>query len=141
MKSALLFALLGTASSLQVQGTEAQTTVIKDDGNSDGDQGLSQLISSAMAGAKPGVIQEPKHKKADKEKDTQITVGKTKNYKFYWSYACAFTKWIPSNQFLHANKVYDSNTMTLERFGFIGSDKKCFWGMVGVKWITPLKVT
>ena len=30
--------------------------------------------------------------------------------------------------------------MTLERFGFIGTDKKCFWGMVGVKWITPLKV-
>jgi len=30
--------------------------------------------------------------------------------------------------------------MTLERFGFIGMNKKCFWGMVGVDWITPLKV-
>lgn len=30
--------------------------------------------------------------------------------------------------------------MTLERFGFIGTDKKCYWGMVGVKWVTPLKV-
>lgn len=30
--------------------------------------------------------------------------------------------------------------MTLERFGFIGMDKKCFWGMVGVDWLTPLKV-
>ena len=30
--------------------------------------------------------------------------------------------------------------MTLERFGFIGMDKKCFWGMVGVDWLTPLKI-
>jgi hypothetical protein len=31
--------------------------------------------------------------------------------------------------------------MTLERFGFIGMDKKCFWGMIGVEWLTPLKIT
>jgi len=36
--------------------------------------------------------------------------------------------------------MYNAEEMTLERFGFIGTDKKCFWGMVGVKWITPLKV-
>ena len=30
--------------------------------------------------------------------------------------------------------------MTLERFGFIGMNKKCFWGMIGVDWVTPLKV-
>jgi hypothetical protein len=50
------------------------------------------------------------------------------------------TKWIPTNQFLNAGHEYKDDTMTLERFGFIGTDKKCFWGMVGVKWITPLKV-
>jgi hypothetical protein len=30
--------------------------------------------------------------------------------------------------------------MTLERFGFIGMEMKCFWGMIGVEWITPLKI-
>ena len=56
---------------------------------------------------------------------------------------------MPTNQFLYAGQnnlslynggVYDPKTMTLERFGFIGMDKRCFWGMVGVKWLTPLKV-
>ena len=105
------------------------------------DEGLSQLLTSAMAGAKPGVINEPVHKASDKEMDSQVTKGKAKNYKFHWKYACAFTKWIPSNQFMHAGKDYDAKTMTLERFGFIGMDKKCFWGMVGVEWLTPLRVT
>ena len=41
---------------------------------------------------------------------------------------------------MHAGKAYDPTTMTLERFGFIGTDKKCFWGMVGVEWLTPLKI-
>lgn len=30
--------------------------------------------------------------------------------------------------------------MTLERFGFIGMDKKCFWGSIGVLWKRPLPV-
>ena len=42
---------------------------------------------------------------------------------------------------MYAGKNYDPKTMTLERFGFIGMEKKCFWGMVGVEWLTPLKVT
>lgn len=41
---------------------------------------------------------------------------------------------------MHAGKTYDAKTMTLERFGFIGMNKKCFWGMVGVDWVTPLKI-
>lgn len=41
---------------------------------------------------------------------------------------------------MNAGKAYDAKSMTLERFGFIGMDKKCFWGMVGVEWITPLKI-
>ena len=64
-----------------------------------------------------------------------------KNYQYFWKFVCAFTKWIPTNQFLSAGaNTWDPETMTLERFGFIGTEKKCFWGMVGVKWITPLKV-
>lgn len=30
--------------------------------------------------------------------------------------------------------------MTLERFGFIGEAKACFWGMTGVNWTKPLRV-
>lgn len=72
---------------------------------------------------------------------TKTTHGATKNYSFLWSYACAWTKWVPSNQFMNAGNAYDAANMTLERFGFIGMDKKCFWGMVGVDWVTPLKVS
>ena len=98
-------------------------------------------MASALAGAKPGIINEPVHKGSDKEMDKTVTKGKAKNYKFHWQYVCAFTKWIPSNQFVHAGKDYVAASMTLERFGFIGMDKKCFWGMIGVEWLTPLRVT
>ena len=79
------------------------------------------------------------------ENDTQMTRGHTINYQYFWKYACAFTKWIPTNQFLNAAATgngpeFNAATMTLERFGFIGTNKKCYWGMVGVKWVTPLKV-
>lgn len=57
-----------------------------------------------------------------------------------WKRACAFTKWVPSNQFMYANLDYNPATMTLERFGFIGMDKKCFWGAIGVLWKRPLAV-
>ena len=41
---------------------------------------------------------------------------------------------------MHANKKYNEQTMTLERFGFVGTDRSCFWGMIGVHWVEPLKV-
>ena len=100
-----------------------------------------------MAGAPPGEITMPLKSAAnDIENDVQMTKGKTINYEYFWKYACAWTRWVPTNQFLHCHEqkdkdcTYDKERMTLERFGFIGMDKKCFWGMVGVKWITPLKV-
>ena len=57
-----------------------------------------------------------------------------------WKHACAFTKWVPSNQFMYSNLDYNDQTMTLERFGFIGMDKRCFWGAIGVLWKRPLPV-
>lgn len=57
-----------------------------------------------------------------------------------WKEACAYTKWVPSNQFMYANVDYNPETMTLERFGFIGMDKKCYWGSIGVLWKRPLAV-
>ena len=113
---------------------------------SDPDSRLAQLVTQALAGAPPGEITEPvANPQTDKEDDTQMTRGVTINYEYFWKYACAFTKWVPTNQFLHDAAVgngpaYDPQTMTLERFGFIGTTKKCYWGMVGVKWVTPLKV-
>ena len=41
---------------------------------------------------------------------------------------------------MNAGNEYKAGEMTLERFGFIGMDKKCFWGMIGVNWVTPLKI-
>ena len=61
-------------------------------------------------------------------------------YKYMWKKACSFTKWIPSNQFMYANLDYNPDTMTLERFGFIGMDRKCYWGSIGVLWKRPLPV-
>ena len=79
------------------------------------------------------MINEPKVLKTDKEGDVKKGVpGKAPNYKFDWKFVCAFTKWTPTNQFIHANKKYDPASMTLERFGFIGQDRSCFWGMTGV---------
>ena len=57
-----------------------------------------------------------------------------------WKHACAFTKWVPSNQFMYANIDYNPDTMTLERFGFIGMDRRCFWGSIGLLWKRPLPV-
>ena len=102
---------------------------------------LSQLVTSALASAPPGIIAMRESKPTDKENETDITHGVSyENYSFKWKYACAFTKWVPSNQFINNGLRYESASMTLERFGFIGMEKKCFWGMIGVYWKTPLKI-
>merc|ERR1711981_1096616 len=101
----------------------------------DGDNHLAQLVTTALAGAPPGEINEP-GKAGAVEGGLTTTNGHTyKNYQYFWKFVCAFTKWVPTNQYLHAGKIYKAEEMTLERFGFIGTEKKCFWGMVGVKWI------
>jgi len=68
------------------------------------------------------------------------TGEEAQHYLYMWKHACAFTKWVPSNQFMYSNLDYDATTMTLERFGFIGMDKRCFWGSIGVLWKRPLPV-
>lgn len=65
-------------------------------------------------------------------------IEEKQSYLYMWRHACAFTKWIPSNQFLHANEVFNPDSMTLERFGLIGVDKRCYWGCIGVLWKRPL---
>lgn len=69
---------------------------------SESDDKLAQLISSALAGAPPGEINEVDETKVQNvEGRREVTTGKTKNYKFHWQYVCAFTKWTPTNQWLH----------------------------------------
>ena len=82
MKIATLLALLGTAACVQVENL-ATLSEADDDGDKD-DNDLSQLMSSALAGAKPGIINEPVGKASDKELDKQVTKGKAKNYEFHW---------------------------------------------------------
>ena len=68
------------------------------------------------------------------------TGEEAQHYLYMWKHACAFTKWVPSNQFMYGNIDYNAETMTLERFGFIGMNKRCFWGSIGLLWKRPLPV-
>jgi hypothetical protein len=74
------------------------------------------------------------------EKRREDMGHEAQNYLYMWKHVCAYTRWIPSNQFMYSGIDYDDNTMTLERFGFIGIDRKCFWGSIGVIWKRPLPV-
>merc|ERR1712070_19913 len=144
MKFATAAALVGIAAAVQshkAPSAPAET----------GDEKLAQLLSTALAGAPPGEINEPDHKVGN-ENQVKTTDGKTKNYRFRWKYACAFTKWTPTNQWMHDQQTkqnangdmttnFHPEEMTLERFGFIGTEKKCYWGMTAVFWVTPLKIT
>jgi hypothetical protein len=95
MKIKTVCLLLLSASALDIQ---MENRVSGDDDSTPEDDGLTSLLSSALAGAKPGIIKEPTAvQNKDKEGDKQVTSGFTRNYKFHWQYACAFTKWIPSN--------------------------------------------
>ena len=53
----------------------------------------------------------------------EATGEEAQHYLYMWRHACSFTKWVPSNQFMYSNLDYNQETMTLERFGFIGMDK------------------
>lgn len=75
-----------------------------------------------------------------KQERDEATGEEAQHYLYMWKHACAYTKWVPSNQFMYSNLDYDATTMTLERFGFIGMDKRCFWGAIGVLWKRPLPV-
>ena len=75
-----------------------------------------------------------------KAERNEATGEEAQHYLYMWKHACAYTKWVPSNQFMYSNLDYDESTMTLERFGFIGMEKRCFWGSIGVLWKRPLPV-
>ena len=149
MKFASIAALIGVTAAIQKAPASHGLNQKEDEV----DARLNQLMTTAFAGAKPGVILEPTATSHPNPTENQVvmTEGYTKNYQFRWKYACAFTKWTPTNQWMHDQQknhqangsfknAFDPSKMTLERFGFIGEDKKCYWGMTAVYWVTPLKV-
>merc|ERR1719454_836219 len=132
-------ALLGATSAVEL-GAQSASKAKFFGAQAEDDTHLAQLVTTALKG-EPGEITEPSKALNAVEGAKTTTTGKTVNYTYYWQYVCAFTKWVPTNQFLHAKRLYKTDgTMTLERFGFIGMNRECFWGMTGVKWVTPLKV-
>jgi len=68
------------------------------------------------------------------------------DYLYMWKHVCEWTKWTPTNQYLHGkgqnlfNTEFAAGKLTLERFGVIGTNQMCFWGMIGVHWKKPLPV-
>ena len=93
-----------------------------------------------------------------KELDFPITTGGTRKafyhnttredidqfYTYMWEWQCAYTKWTPTNQYLdkhmHTVDYVNDKSITLSRFGFVGWDMKCYWGLFGVQWVKPLPV-
>ena len=74
----------------------------------DGDNHLAQLVTTALAGAPPGEINEPVVNADTVEGALTTTNGHTyRNYQYFWKFVCAFTKWVPTNQFLNAGNVYN----------------------------------
>lgn len=73
------------------------------------------MITDALKnGGKPYEITAPTVTNADKEGQEKLGMpSKAPNYKFDWKFVCAFTKWTPSNQFMHAGMKYDAAKMTL----------------------------
>ena len=103
-------------------------------------ENLSTLLTDAFKG-EPFALTIPPTAGAKAGDIREKLPGVAPNYTYDWKYVCAFTKWTPSNQFLHSKKVYATDgSMTLERFGFIGEARQCFWGMTGVYWKQPLKI-
>lgn len=59
---------------------------------------LGEIVTQALAGAPPGEIAIPLQRpETDMENDVQMTKGKTINYEYFWKYACAWTRWVPTN--------------------------------------------
>ena len=59
-----------------------------------------------------------------------------------WRRDCFFASYTPSNQYLHSLGAPFKPPAGLDysRFGLIGHNKQCQWGLFGVQWIKPLPV-
>ena len=149
MKFLQAAALLAVASAVEIGEAEmneipmdvAEVEMEESEAKPQQDTHLAQLVIQAIKGTDPRVIPKPRGlSKTDGSLIGTRTTTSNLGYTYHWQWVCEYMTWTPTNQFLHAKKKYSAKTMTLERFGFIGEDKKCYWGMVSVMWVTPLKV-
>ena len=98
------FALLSTSSGMSLhqqaalgEQALAQMQEPADAKNVQADK-LGEIVTQALAGAPPGEIAIPLQRpETDMENDVQMTKGKTINYEYFWKYACAWTRWVPTN--------------------------------------------
>lgn len=73
-------------------------------------------------------------------------VDKDQSYTYMWKWQCVFTKWVPTNQYLHEHAAEAAlgtiqwTQLDLSRFGMIGTEEKCYWGLIAVHWLKPLPV-
>merc|ERR550514_2495654 len=138
MKSIVLAALFGYATAAEVQEeVEIASGVMHEQQ----DTHLAQLIVNAVKGTEPRVIPKPR----GLSKTDAALIGNTQKtsnlgYTYHWQWVCEYMTWTPTNQFIFDHRTFDPKTMTLHRFGMIGWNKDCFWGMTGVMWIQPLQV-
>ena len=126
------------ASAFQMEAPKLMTTTPLPNAGKGACPGPGQKLTSEATG---GAFIDGCYMNTTRTQERNETTGEeAQAYLYMWKHACAYTKWVPSNQFMYSNLDYDENTMTLERFGFIGMDKKCFWGSIGVLWKRPLPV-
>ena len=146
MKFLQAAALLAVASAVEMEEAEipmdvAEVEVEEHEEKPQQDTHLAQLVIQAIKGTDPRVIPKPRGlSKTDGSLIGQRTTTSNLGYTYHWQWVCEYMTWTPTNQFIFDHRTFDPKTMTLHRFGMIGWNKDCFWGMTGVMWIQPLQV-
>ena len=124
--------------------------------------GLTQLLTSAMSKVNPKIMVVPAETEAGEylnftysvrnettgtddlkfiDGHYHNTTRRTKEqfYTYMWKHACAFSKWVPTNQLLASGETNWANK-DFSRFGFVGMNPVCYWGLIAVLWQKPLPV-
>ena len=114
--------------------------------------GFRSLLAQVMHQVDPKVIPTA----SDGEKGTELNLKKTggafrqgvyfnttridlnQHYVYMWQVACSYQRYSPTNQFLYAG--LKRKDLDFSRFGLIGYDKDCFFGLIGVMWRQPVPV-
>ena len=152
MKFLQVATLLAVASATQIEEVEmpqdiaeveveVETELTEGEVGDQKDTHLAQLVIQAIKGTSPRMIPKPRGlSKTNGALQGKRTTTSNLGYTYHWQWVCEFMTWTPTNQFIFDHRTFDPKTMTLHRFGMIGWNKDCYWGMTGVMWIQPLQV-
>jgi hypothetical protein len=144
MKFLQIAAALALASATEVVPEETNEVEVETEAGEvkeQQDTHLAQLVIQAIKGTDPRVIPKPRGiSKTNANLIGRRTRTSNLGYTYHWQWVCEYMTWTPTNQFIFDHRSFDPKTMTLHRFGMIGWNKDCYWGMTGVKWIQPLQV-